>query len=147
MPFYFLPHLSPSLCPGVRPYLLRPPLWCGGWQALLWSLVDEWVSSSSGVQNGCCVVSCRQQLKYIVKDVYMTAPCHRSPTGRQVAANLVDLCKLQTAEDADCAEHFCSASLIHAYQYPPPHAHLDVLLFQNGSVAQCQTEKKQVREK
>jgi len=47
--------------------------------------------------RGCKVdvmsVSCRQQLKYILKDMHVTAPypCHRSPTGRQVAANLVDL--------------------------------------------------------
>jgi hypothetical protein len=34
--------LSPSLCPGARPDLLRPPLWCGGWQVFLWCLVDAW---------------------------------------------------------------------------------------------------------
>ena len=39
----------------------------------------------------------------------MTAPpypCHRSPSGRQVAANLVDLCEFLTTKDAEYAEHF-----------------------------------------
>jgi len=40
---------SPSLCPGARSGLLRLPLWCGGWQALLWCLADAWVSSGPGV--------------------------------------------------------------------------------------------------
>ena len=49
--------LSPSLCLGARPALLHPPSWCVGWQALLWSLVDAWVSGGPGVQNGSCVCS------------------------------------------------------------------------------------------
>lgn len=32
-------------------------------------------------------VSRRRLLKYIIKEMYMAVPCHRSPTGRQVAAN------------------------------------------------------------
>ena len=52
-------------------------------------------------------VRCRRQLKYIIKEMYMTAPypCHRSPSGQQVAANLVNLCEFKTAKDAEYAEH------------------------------------------
>ena len=40
-------------------------------------------------------VSCRRLLKYIVRDIYNCYYlCHRSPSGRQVAANLVDLFEL-----------------------------------------------------
>jgi len=37
-------------------------------------------------------------------------PCHRSPTGRQVAANIVDLCGLEPLKDAEYAEHFLAFS-------------------------------------
>jgi len=84
-----------SLIQGARLDMLHPALWCGGWQALLWSLVDEWVSGGPGVRSGCYVVSCRWQLKYIIRDMYNCHYlCHRSPSGRQVAANLVDLFEL-----------------------------------------------------
>ena len=59
LPLSFSP-LSPSLCPGARPALLCQPLWCGGWQALLWYHVDV------------MLVSCRQRLKYITKYLIMT---------------------------------------------------------------------------
>ena len=38
--------LLTSLCPGARPDLLNPPLWCWGWQALLWYPMDAWESVS-----------------------------------------------------------------------------------------------------
>ena len=40
-------------------------------------------------------VRCRRLLKYIIRDTYNCHYlCHRSPSGRQVAANLVDLFEL-----------------------------------------------------
>jgi len=35
--------LSLALCPGARPGRLNPPLWCGGWQALLDYYGGFWV--------------------------------------------------------------------------------------------------------
>ncbi|MCD4816660.1 MAG: hypothetical protein K8R06_09725 [Methanosarcinales archaeon] len=42
-------------------------------------------------------VRCWRLLKYIIKEIYdchYHYSCHRSPSGRQVAANLVDLFEL-----------------------------------------------------
>jgi len=63
-----LPPLSPSLCPGARLDLLRPLLWCGGWQALF--------DSSGGMRGWPCIA----------------VPATTARMGSQVAANLVDLC-------------------------------------------------------
>jgi len=54
-PFFGYPTapLSPPLYPGARSWSAASALLCGGWQALLWSLVDEWVSSGLGVRIGC----------------------------------------------------------------------------------------------
>jgi hypothetical protein len=55
-PFFSSPAApSPSLHPGARPGLLRPPLWCGGLAGAFWCHVDAWVSSGPGVWSGCYV--------------------------------------------------------------------------------------------
>ncbi len=51
-------------------------------------------------------VRCRQQLKYTVKEIYVATPATAARQGGKVAANLVDLCELLTAEYAECAEDF-----------------------------------------
>ena len=88
--------LSPSLCPGAPPDLLRLPLWCGGWQAIFGASLMYGFPAVPECGMEVVFVSCRRLLKYIIKEMYMTGPCpcHRSPTGQQVAANLVDLCEL-----------------------------------------------------
>ncbi|NOR46920.1 MAG: hypothetical protein GQ533_02570 [Methanosarcinaceae archaeon] len=46
-----------------------------GWQALLWSLVDEWVSGGPGVRNGSCVCSLPAAVKiYNIRNVYGCPP-------------------------------------------------------------------------
>jgi len=65
-----------------RPALLRPHLWCGGWQALLWSLVDEWVSGGPGVRNGSSVYSLLVAVKiYNTRDVWLRAAGGSQPCG------------------------------------------------------------------
>ena len=96
--------LSPSLCPGAPPGLLRPHLWCGGRQALLWSLVDEWVSGGPRVRNGSCVCS----LPATVKIYYLWngAPQRSQRTQSQCSRILCVLCAL-------CGEILMNSS-------PPP---------------------------
>ena len=98
------PPLSPSLRPGAHPALLRPPLWCGGWHALLWSLVDEWVSGGPRVRNGSCVCS----LPTTVKIYYLWngAPQRSQRTQSQCSRILCVLCAL-------CGEILMNSS-------PPP---------------------------
>ena len=69
IPQVFSSPLSPSLCPGAPPDLLRPPLWYEDWQALLWCHVNSCVSGGLGCEVDVMFVSCRRLLKYIMYEI------------------------------------------------------------------------------
>ncbi|MCD4765793.1 MAG: hypothetical protein K8R34_04720 [Methanosarcinales archaeon] len=68
--FAILPPLSPSLHLGARPDMLRPLLWCGGWQTLFGASLIHGYPAVWGCGVDVLFVRCRQQLKYITREIY-----------------------------------------------------------------------------
>ena len=91
--------LSTSLFPGAHPDLCSAlPCGVGAGRRLYGASLMHGYPTVRECEVDIMSVSCRWQLKYIIKEMHVATPypCHHSPSGRQVAANLVNLCELST---------------------------------------------------